>query len=211
VLARVRISVPDRPGSLGLVTSAVGRVAANIDQVHVLETEGGRALDDVFVSVRDRVHLQSLCDELHAVTGVRVIGVQSPAPPATGYAELQLLAQVLDQPDRALQTLLDGAPGALGADWGALVDYGGDGGTGVLVAGTDAWPGAAAVRLTAPLRLSTPRVTGPEDRVYGGTALVPLGQHPTGLLLVRDQGPEFHRTELWRLEQLGRVVGRAVP
>jgi hypothetical protein len=40
--------------------------------------------------------------------------------------------------------------------------------------------------------------------------LVPLGQAPLGLVLVRETGPDFHRSELWRLEQLGKVLGAAL-
>jgi len=48
---------------------------------------------------------------------------------------------------------------------------------------------------------------GADVRPATGAALVPLGGSPLGLLLVRDAGLGFHRSELWRLAQLGSVVG----
>ena len=31
------------------------------------------------------------------------------------------------------------------------------------------------------------------------------------LVLVRETGPEYHRSELWRLSQIGSVVGTVLP
>src|SRR5664279_589072 len=76
VLARLRISVPDRPGSLGRVTSAIGAAGGDIAKVDVLESESGRALDDVFVQVRDLAHLDRLSRTLQSLTGVTIHGVQ---------------------------------------------------------------------------------------------------------------------------------------
>jgi hypothetical protein len=210
VLARVRISVPDRPGSLGLVASAIGLSGADIATVDVLESDSGRALDDVFVAVRDAAHLQGVRDHLLGVAGVQVVGVQLPAPPAGGPADLELLGQVLALPGRALQTLVDGAPGALGADWGAVIEFGADDAPTGVRGISPKCPGEEHVRVNAPLRLSTPRVAPPGGEPYGGTALVPLGNARLALLLVRESGPPFHRTELWRLEKVGQIAGSAL-
>jgi ACT domain-containing protein len=208
VLARVRISVPDRPGSLGTVTSAIGGAGADIVQLGVLESESGRALDDVFVTVRDPAHLSAVRDRLESLPGVSVIGVQHPAPPTTGHADLELLDQVLSRPDRGLQTLVDGAPHAFGGDWCALVEYGGDGAMSGVVATSVGCPGADHVVVRSPLRLAPIRMTPPNRSTpYGGTALVPIGAGSTGLVIVRADGPEFHRSELWRLGQVGQIIG----
>jgi ACT domain len=209
VLARVRLSVPDRPGSLGHVTSAIGAAAADIVEIDVLESEGGRALDDVFLQVRDPAHLNAVRDRLNAVPGVTVTGLQYPAPPVTGHADLELLDQVLSRPDRGLQTLVDGAPHAFGADWGALVEYGPDAATVVgVLAVSAACPGPDQVRLSSPSRLAAVRMTpSGGDAPFGGTALVPIGSGLLALVLVRIEGPEFHRSELWRVGQIGQIVG----
>src|SRR3954471_16726522 len=120
-LARIRLRMPDRPGSLGRVASAIGAVSGDIAGVDVLASEAGHALDDVVVQVRDAAHLDVVLTALAGVPGVGVEGVHHPAPPAPGHADLQLVAQVLAQPGRSLQTLVDGAPGALGVDWAAIV------------------------------------------------------------------------------------------
>ena len=210
MLARIRISVPDRPGTLGAVASAIGGAGADIVKVDVLQSESARALDDVFVSVRDPEHLVAVSQTLGAVPGVTVEGTQHPAPPVTGHADLELLAQVLARPERGGQTLVDGAPGALGADWGALVAYRDDGTPGEVVAASPGCPGPDHIRLTVPLRLASVRMWPPgADEPYGGVALVPLGDH-LGLVLVRNDGPPFHASELWRLGQIGQIAATAL-
>ncbi len=211
MLARLRVSVPDLPGSLGKVASAIGTTGADIVAVDVLEAESGRALDDVFVTVRDRPHADRVAERLVSVPGVRVSGIQLNVPPVTGHTDLELLAQVMDAPERGPRTLVDGAPGALGADWAALVAFEADDAAGAVVAVSPRAPDPAGIALLAPRRLAAVQLAAPgSGRPYGGAVLVPLGSAPAALLLVREPGPPFHRAELWRLEQLGRLLGSAL-
>ena len=211
MLARLRISVPDRPGSLGRVTSAIGSAGGDIAKVDVLESEAGRALDDVFVQVRDTAHLERLSRTVGSLAGVLIQGVQHPAPPATGHTELELVQQVLSQPGRSLQTLVDGAPGALGADWAALIEYGPDGGQAAVLAVSPRGPAAEGIAVAAPLRLGAVRVADPATgQPYSGAAMIPLTGTSVGLLLVREVGVDFHRSELWRFGPLGAIVGPVV-
>ena len=208
MLARLRISVPDSPGTLGRATTAIGAAGGDIAGVDVLESQAGRALDDVFVTVRDAAHLTAVTAAVGAEPGIQVVGVQQPVPPVTGHTDLELCQQVLAQPDRAVRTLVDGAPGALGADWAAVLGFSAAGAQEEVVAVSHGAPPVEAVRITAPLRLGAVSLNDPAtERPYGGTALVPLGHGPFGLLLVRTEGVDFHRTELWRLAQVGSVLG----
>jgi hypothetical protein len=203
VLARIRLRVPDRPGSLGRVASAIGAVSGDIAGVDVLAGEAGHALDDVVVQVRDAEHLDVVLAALAGVPGVGIDGVHHPAPPAPGHGDLQLVAQVLAQPGRSLQTLVDGAPGALGVDWAAIVHTEIGRGELDVVATSAGSPAALPGMLVGPLRLRTFEL----ESADGVAALVPLEGCPLGLLLGRAGGLEFHSRELWRLGQLGAVVG----
>jgi len=167
-------------------------------------------VDHIFVTVRDPDQLTRVSQSLSAVPGVSVVGSQHPAPPITGHADLELLSQVLAWPERGSQTLVDGAPGALGADWGALVEYDADGAVGSVIALSPQCPGPDHVTLTTPLRLASVRMAAPgSDQPFGGTALVPVGPR-VALVLVRTEGPPFHQSELWRLGQLGQIAGTAL-
>jgi hypothetical protein len=190
------------------VTSAIGAVGADIVKIDVLESESGRALDDVFVVVRDVNHLNTVRDRLNSMATVTVTGLQYPAPPVTGHADLELVDQVLSRPERGLQTLVDGAPHAFGADWGALVEYGPDASVLSVLLVSMHSPGTDSVVITSPSRLASIRITPPgADAPYGGAALIPIGSGPLALVLVREEGPEFHRSELWRVGQVGQIIG----
>ena len=209
MLARIRVQVPDRPGALGRVASAIGTASGDIAGVDVLQSEAGQALDDVVVRVLDGDHLRRVLDALDRVPGVVVAGVHSPEPPAAGHADLQLLAQVLAQPARALQTLVDGAPAALGVDWAALVDDAGDGSVGRVVSVSTSAP-AQLPPLGGAYRLRPLVLELPGGPVHQG-ALVPLDGCPLGLVVARAGTLAVHTSELWRLAQLAAVVRGCLP
>lgn len=90
----------------------------------------------------------------------------------------------------------------------ALLQWGTEGSPAEVVLISPTCPGKDAVSVTAHRRLPTLRLTPPgADKPYVGAALVPLGSTPLGLVVVREDGPALHRSELWRLEQIGNVVG----
>lgn len=211
MLARLRVSVPDSPGTLGRVTTAIGAAGGDIAKVDVLESQAGRALDDVFVTVRDSDHLAAVSAAVGAEPGVHVVGTQQPVPPVTGHTDLELCQQVLAQPARAVRTLVDGASGALGADWAAVLAFDPTGAQDSVLAVSRSAPAPETIRISAPLRLGSVTLTDPATgRPYAGTALVPIGDGPLGLLLVRTDGVDFHRSEFYRLAQVGSVLGSAM-
>ena len=47
----LRVELPDVPGSLGRLASAIGSAGGNIDAIEIVErTHDGRAIDDVFLA-----------------------------------------------------------------------------------------------------------------------------------------------------------------
>ncbi len=218
MLVRIRLTVPDRPGSLGQVASTIGQAGADVVQVEVLSAENGRAVDDVHVRVHDTAHLERLVLGLRGTPGVDVDGVLQSPPPVTGHAELELVARLVQQPRRALHTLVDGVPAAIGADWAAVLSGGGEAAAGALdvvdtlelggIRAPEELPGLAG---GLPLRVGAPRITLDGGRSAVGTALVPIGSDEgLGLLVVREDGPVFHRAETFRLAEIGRIAGAVV-
>ncbi|MEJ5943921.1 hypothetical protein WDZ17_01250 [Pseudokineococcus basanitobsidens] len=211
MLARLRVVVPDRTGSLGVLSSAVGATGADVVGVRVLGSEAGRAVDDVLVDVRDEAHLSRLESRLAATAGVVVEGVRAPAHAADGHPELGLAAQVVSRPAHAARTLVDGAPAALDVDWAAVVHLDRHGCALEAVAVTEPGPGADAVRPGAPARVATQPLPRPDGSGHcAGAALLRAGRHPVGVLLVREHGLGLHRAELWRLGALVDVVATAL-
>ena len=73
-LFKLHISLPDRPGSLGLLTSAIGAAGADIRGLIVLKSEDGRGFDEVTVAVPG-TDPSDLVEVLGSIGGVEVISV----------------------------------------------------------------------------------------------------------------------------------------
>ena len=73
-LFKLHISLPDRPGSLGLLASAIGAAGADIRALIVLKSEDGRGFDEVTVAVPG-TDPSDLVDVLGSIGGVEVISV----------------------------------------------------------------------------------------------------------------------------------------
>jgi acetolactate synthase small subunit len=72
-LRRVIVQLPDRPGSLGQVTTLLGRLGVNIQQMRVLSRDGAVATDEFTVSVPGTVIERSLPSLLEEIQEVRVL------------------------------------------------------------------------------------------------------------------------------------------
>jgi ACT domain-containing protein len=73
-LFKLYISLPDRPGSLGLLASAIGAAGADIRGLIVLKSEDGRGFDEVTVAVPG-TDPSDLVEVLGSIGGVEVISV----------------------------------------------------------------------------------------------------------------------------------------
>ena len=80
LLRQLLVQLPDRPGSLGQVTTLLGRLGVDIHQMRVLHRDGEVALDEFDVAVPGAVVERSLPALLEEVQGVRVRSM-SPATP----------------------------------------------------------------------------------------------------------------------------------
>ena len=76
-LFKLRVTLPDRPGSLGAVASAIGFAGGDIRSLVVLKSEEGRGVDDITVAIPGS-DPQDLLNVLGAIGGVEVVSI-SPA------------------------------------------------------------------------------------------------------------------------------------
>ncbi|MGN9809841.1 amino acid-binding protein [Micromonospora sp. BQ11] len=213
MLLRVRVTLPDRPGTLGQVARTMGVSGADIVQVVVLERLGGRAVDDFTVVWPGAARVERLLAGLAAIPGVRVDGVwRAIGAPTTTGQDAELLAQVAGNPVDGLVTLVDAVPGLLAADWAVAavvpVDWASRAG-----AGSEATVGHASWRAPVPPRL--PEITPLRARAITTAegdhfAVAPFGRAGLVLLVARERSdtlaaPAFHSTEVDRLAQLVRA------
>ena len=71
---RLSVALPDRPGSLGLLASAIGAAGGDIRELVVLKSEGGRGFDDIIVAVPGS-DPTDLIELLNSIGGVEVISI----------------------------------------------------------------------------------------------------------------------------------------
>jgi hypothetical protein len=71
---RLQVVLPDRPGSLGAVASAIGFAGGDIRGLVVMKSEDGRGYDDITVAVPGS-DPSDLIEVLTAIGGVEVISV----------------------------------------------------------------------------------------------------------------------------------------
>lgn len=73
-LFRLSVSLPDRPGSLGLLASAIGAAGGDIRGLVVLKSEDGRGYDEITVAVPGN-DPTDLLNVLGAIGGVEVVSI----------------------------------------------------------------------------------------------------------------------------------------
>ncbi len=73
-LFKLHVAIPDRPGSLGTIASAIGAVGGDIRGLVVIKAEDGRGFDEITVAVPGS-DPRDLVDVLNAIGGVEVISI----------------------------------------------------------------------------------------------------------------------------------------
>ena len=100
MLRRLLVRLPDQPGSLGRVTTMLGRLGVDIREVRILARDGVHATDEFVVAVPGPVVEACLVDLLEEVEGVRVL-VFDPAQAADRLVE-HLVPLAEREPDQPL-------------------------------------------------------------------------------------------------------------
>jgi hypothetical protein len=86
LVRRVLLRLPDRPGSLGRVTTLMGRLGIDIHQVRVLHRDGAVATDEFLLGLPGPVVHNRLAELLEEVKGVRVLGAWSAEPTQSAWS-----------------------------------------------------------------------------------------------------------------------------
>jgi hypothetical protein len=164
----------------------------------VLEHDAGRALDDFTVLWPSGVSADRLSAGLAAVPGVAVEGLWPTNEPQGAHSDVALVGQLASSPDDGLLILTDALPGIISADWAGLLHVG---------------PRTMVhMSLGGPAEFTMPDVEPLRARAFQGAdgtqyALAPIAGVDLAIVVARQDAPEFHRTEVGRLEQLISTAG----
>ncbi|MEP6598110.1 MAG: amino acid-binding protein [Actinomycetota bacterium] len=209
----LRLVLPDRPGALGAVATALGAVGADILSLDVIERSPGYAIDDLVLELPADRLADSLVSAAAAVPGVQVDSIRRYAGLLDPHRELELLEALAAHPDRSLQLLTDGVAKIFRAGWAIVLDSAApypDGGSAKVLAASGAAPELAQLPVPwwppHPARPLDPDDTwAPGDWAAMGTelAVAPLG---AGALLVGRPAMRWLPAELVRLSHLAAIA-----
>ncbi|MGD9526163.1 ACT domain-containing protein [Pseudonocardia sp.] len=209
----LRVVLPDRPGSLGAVATALGNAGADILGVDVVERVGGIAVDDLAVELPPGRPPDVLITAAEAVPGVEVESVRPHSGRLDTHRELELLEEIAGNPGDGLKLLADGVARIFRAGWALVVAREGE--RSYRLAESTAAPETTAGDLPwLPLQRAVvvdPAVhwvPEPWSDLDTELAAAPygVGSPPQAIVVGRPGGPAFRPTELARLAHLAGVV-----
>jgi ACT domain len=208
----LRLVVPDKPGILGAVATALGTAGVDIVSLDVLERGGGVAVDDVVVDLPDDRLPDSLITAALTVPGVQVESLRPFAGPLDTHRELELLeALARAGAGTAGKLLAAEMPRVFHCGWALVIECAADGWD--VVAASDAAPVFDGLELPW-MPLTGPRLLPSEDdwmperwrEMAIEMMAAPYAGDGCAVVLGRSGGPAFRRSELLRLAHLTGIA-----
>ena len=202
----LRLVLPDRPGMLGAIATALGEAGADIVSLDVVERGPDGAVDDVLVQLPPGGLADMLITASQSVPGVVVESLRPYLGADDLHRDLELVDELAAAPHEALHTLVDLSPGVFRAGWALLLD-----GDAVVAAS----PGAPELNGPFPFlplnggrRMDAREDWVPERWEALGTelAVAPVGRPDRAVLVGRPGGPTFRASEVARLAHLAGIA-----
>lgn len=117
----VRLVLPDRPGALGALATALGEVGADIMSFDIVERSPGQATDDLVVELPADRLADSVVTAASSVPGVRVESIRPYAGLINPFHELDLLEHLAARPADGATVLADGVCRIFRCGWALLL------------------------------------------------------------------------------------------
>ncbi len=194
----LRVELPDVPGSLGRLATAIGQVGGDIEAIEIVEKRhDGTALDDVLLDLQPGIMPDSVVSACNGLDGVQVVWISRYASGGL-VLDLEAVEELTAHPAEARDRLIDLLPALFRVDWAARL-HRADG----VVHATGATPADLEfVEIERPARLDL--VTSPDtddsDTLYAGARF----DGNEVVVVARRGGPEFLDSEVARL---GHIAG----
>jgi ACT domain len=192
----LRVELPDVPGSLGRLATAIGEAGGDIEAIEIIEKGlDGVAVDDVLLETAPGALPDSIVSACTAIEGVRVLWISRYAAGGNLFLDLEAVEDLTAHPERALDRLVDLLPVVFRCDWGARV-HRHDG----VLHGSEAAPDQVP---WVPLDRTT-RLDAADDINLACATRIDDDEI---VVMARRGGPEFLDSELARL---GHLTGLAM-
>lgn len=202
--------LPDRPGSLGAVATALGHAHADISAVEIVEKGPGYAIDDFMLSLPSHGRPDALITACAGLPDVEVMWVSSYPENWRLTADTDVLEDMVADPDHAEDILLRAAPVAFHCTWAIIASR-----TGAVVDATPLAPPEVMLDEAHFGQLRTPHVAALASGWLPGwgehaVAVAPFRGSQNSIVIGRP-GPEFRRSELVRLRHLAMLSDLRLP
>jgi hypothetical protein len=202
----LRVELPDVPGSLGRLATAIGGAGGNISAIEIVERVAGeRAIDDVFL-VTDGVMPDTIVSACNQLDDVKVLWISRYAAGENLFMDLEAVETMTESPAEAVETLVDLLPAVFRVDWGIHVRRAPDHSIQV-VRGTGAAPTAIPEDLKWPEKLERGERIVVPDKWEGLTVVATALDADEAIVVGRRGGPEFLDSEVARLGHLASLAG----
>jgi hypothetical protein len=208
----LRIVLPDQPGALGTVASALGAVGADIVGVDVVgRRDDGTAVDDFVVELPLGGRADALVSACQSVPGTRVVWLSRYTTGGTLRHDLEAVEAMTEDPANAAQVLVEQAPQVFRADWAFLAAQPVDGAPARVHHATRTAPeipdgDAFWLPLRSPIRLEVPASWDDKGWRHVAAAAVPVGDSRQSIVMGRYGGPEILDSELARFAHLAALA-----
>lgn len=200
----LRVELPDVPGSLGRLASAIGSAGGNIDAIEIVERTEGRAIDDVFLRAESGVMPDSIVSACTALEDVQVLWVSRYGAGSNLTRDLEVVEAMTSHPALARDTLVDLLPATFVVDWALRVRRVGDGAK--VVHGSPAAPSEIPDDLYWPVDLKRGRRIEVPERMSEMLVAGCSFEEDEIIVMARRGGPEILDSEIARLCHLAALA-----
>jgi hypothetical protein len=200
----LRVELPDVPGSLGALATALGSAGADIEAIEIVEHRSdGVAVDDVLLELPPSVMPDALITACHKLDGVRVHWISRYNAGANLSMDLEAVERFTEEPAHAIERLVEVIPATFRTDW-AMALQKVDGAPAVLHKSATApklvddaagWMGIRKGKVLPDVEAWESMVLAavPGKDRHGGSFIIVVGRHG---------GPDFLNSEVARLAHM---------
>ncbi|MFT4188306.1 MAG: amino acid-binding protein [Aeromicrobium sp.] len=205
----LRVELPDVPGSLGSLATALGSAGADIEAIEIVEHRSdGKAVDDVLLELPATEMPDSLVTACHRLDGVRVHWISRYNAGANLRMDLETVEEFTENPRTALVKLVEAMPTTFRVDWALAVRAGAEGveKTGSSMAAPRELPAEASAWLDVEGSTALAQVEAWDATLLAAAPGTLRDGSKVAVVVGRHGGPDFLASELARL---GHIVALA--
>jgi hypothetical protein len=117
----LRVELPDVPGSLGRLASAIGEAGGDIEAIEIVEKrhDDGTAVDDVLLELPPGAMPDTIVSACNLLPGVHVVWISRYGAGGNLFLDLEAVEELTANPEEALDRLVDLLPVTFRADGAA--------------------------------------------------------------------------------------------